>query len=150
MATRAPSSFDFTNPSGWGEWIRRYSRYHNVTKMSKEADDLQIDSLLYTMGEAAEDIFIQLPLTNDDRKKYDKVKEAFDTYFKPRTNKAHHIVQFNGRTQEPNENNEEYIRALYSLAQHCEFGSAVNDNIKYRLLTGMKDKALSIELQQLT
>jgi len=59
-------------------------------------------------------------------------------------------VQFNGETQERNENNEEYIRALYSSAQYCEFGNVVNDNIKYRLLTGIKDKALSIELQHMT
>ncbi|KAF6020580.1 hypothetical protein EB796_021104 [Bugula neritina] len=36
-----------------------------------------------------------------------------------------------------------------SLAQNCEFGNVVNDNIKYRLLTGIKTR-LSIELQQLT
>lgn len=150
MAAKPPSPFDFSNPSGWTEWLRRYSRYHNVTKMSKEDDSMQIDSLLYTMGEAAEDIFLQLSLTGENRKKYAEVVKAFDGYFTPKTNKAHHIVQFNGRTQSANETNEEYIRILHSLAQKCDFGTNREDNIKYRLLTGMKDKTLSVELQQLS
>jgi hypothetical protein len=146
---RPPAAFDFTKPAGWKEWYKRYTRYHSVAKLSKETDQIQIDTLLYVMGETAEEIFIQLTLSDDDKKKYSKVTEALDKYFQPRNNLVQHVVQFHDRTQKPNESNEEYIRDVYSLASKCEFKEQFDDNVKLRLLAGMKDKNLSIECQQI-
>jgi hypothetical protein len=147
-AIKPPNNFDFSRPSEWSDWIRRYKRYHTVAKLGKEDDLVQIDTLLYVMGETAENVFDQLSLSDDDRKNYDEVLAAFETYFTPKKNVAQYVVQFNSREQNQHETNEEYIRALYSMAQKCEFGGNRDTNIKYRLLTGMTDKHLSIELQQ--
>ena len=71
---------------------------------------------------------------------------SMDRYF---TSRVHCMVQFYGRVQDVNETNEEYIHALYSLAQKCEFSTNLDDNIKCGLLAGMRDKTLSKQLQRL-
>lgn len=152
MATNAikpPTAFDFTKPAEWKEWYKRYSRYHSVAKLSKESEQIQIDTLLYVMGETAEEIFVQLPLSEDDRKLYNKVTAALEKYFQPKDNLVQHVVQFHDRTQRSNETNEEYIRAVYSLANKCDFKDQFDTNVKLRLLAGMKDKNLSMECQQI-
>ena len=39
-----------------------------------------MNSLLYTLGDTADDILSVLPLSEDDKKKYDKVKKAFEAH----------------------------------------------------------------------
>ena len=53
----------------WSEWKQRYDRYHNLAKLKAEDESIQIDSLLYCMGETAEDIFAQLAISDGDKKK---------------------------------------------------------------------------------
>ena len=56
---------------------------------------------------------------------------------------------FNSRNQQADETNECYIRELNHLIEKCNFGTQNDDQLKYRLLTGMTDKELSLDLQQL-
>ena len=147
MGPKPPPHFDFTRPEQWPEWKERYSRYHRISKTDKESEEFQIDSVLYTMGETAEKIIKLLPAAKT--KKYKDLMEEFDKYFQPRSNVAHAIVKFNSRDQLPHESNEAYIRELNDLISKCKFDTQSDDNLKYRLLTGMKDKELSLDLQQL-
>jgi hypothetical protein len=145
---KPPNNFDFGNPAGWPEWKQRYTRYHSIQKLNKESDALQIDSLLYIMGDTAEHIFPQLKLTTDEKAKYDKVLTGFDEYFTPKTSKAQSVIAFHTREQKKDESNEEYIRELHRMAAKCEFGDQKDQNIMFRLITGMKDIDLSTELRQ--
>ena len=125
---------------------QRYQRYHRIAKIDAEDEDFQIDSLLYTMGETADKV-VEL-LTAANIKPYEGILE-FDKYFQPKTNIAHAVVKFNSRNQQADETNECYIRELNHLIEKCNFGTQNDDQLKYRLLTGMTDKELSLDLQQL-
>ena len=83
------------------------------------------------------------------QKKGVQVTEALEKYFQPKNNIEQHVVWFLDRTQKANETNEEYTRALYSLASKGDFKAQFNNNIKLRLLAGMKNKHLSIKCQQI-
>ena len=74
---------DFSRPQGWTTWKARFERYRTLSKLDKEAAECQVSTLLYSMGAEAEAIFAALPLSDDDRKDWTKVIEAFDTYFQP-------------------------------------------------------------------
>ena len=147
MGPRAPSEFDFTHPELWLDWRERYQRFRRLSKLDKESEEYQIDSLIYAMGDVAEKV-LKL-VAEAKRKKYKDVIEEFNKYFQPRANVVHAIVKFNSRQQMQSESNEAYIRELNSLSEKCNFGEQKDSSMMYRLLTGMKDKQLSLDLQQL-
>ena len=59
-------------------------------ELNKKGDELQVNTLLYTMGDEADDIMLNFEFKeDDDNKKYKKVKEKFDGYFVIRN--RHHL-----------------------------------------------------------
>lgn len=49
--------------------------------LSENSEECQITTLLYCLGVDAEDILTTTHITDDDKKKYNKVLEKFDDYF---------------------------------------------------------------------
>ena len=118
-----------------------------ICKTDKKSEEFQIDSVLYTMGETADKVVKLFPTENT--KTYKDIMTELGKYFQPRSNIAHSIVKFNSRDQLAEESNEAYIREPNVLVGRCKFESQADNNMKYRLLTGIKDKELSLDLQQL-
>ena len=61
-----PQPFDFKVPDGWDKWNRRYLQYQNASGLSEEAEVRQVSSLLYCLGEEANDVLASTNITNDD------------------------------------------------------------------------------------
>ena len=74
------------------------------------------------MGDVADDIFQSFALSEDDQKKYDMVKEKFDTYFTKKKNMIYEQAKSNLRKQK-GEPVEVFITALHNLAEKCEYGA---------------------------
>ena len=51
-----PDNFDFSRPELWPEWKRRFHRYRIATKLNKEEGEVQVCTLLYSLGSQAEQI----------------------------------------------------------------------------------------------
>ena len=75
------------------------------------------------------------------------VMEKFDKYFIPRRNVIHECACFYQRCQHSGESAEMYIRTLYELAEHCQFGATRDEHIRDRLVVGIADKELSHQFQ---
>ena len=112
-------------------------------------------TLIYTMGQEAEQVYKSFGLideADDDNDGYNeandyaKVMELFDTHFVPKRNVIFERARFHSRTQEQGESVEQYIRHLYELAAHCDFTER-EEEIRDRLVIGIKDKDLSLKLQ---
>lgn len=100
------------------------------------------------MGSEAEKIFSSFNVANeDDKKNYDVVLKKFDEYFLPRRNVIHEWACFYQRGQKSGETAEQYIRVLYKLAEHCEFGDKQDEHIRDCLVVGIQDKELSRKFQ---
>ena len=69
-----PESFSFTNPELWPKWIRRFERYRLASGLSNKSAEVQVNALIYHMGDLADDILTSFGLSDDDKKKYDVVK----------------------------------------------------------------------------
>ena len=109
---------------------------------------MQVSTLVYCMGNQAEEIFASFKWeADDDKKDPDKVIAQFDKYFVPRRNVIFERAKFGSREQYIDEPIETYVRALYQLAEHCSFGATKDDFIRDRLVLGLRDKALSEQLQ---
>ena len=55
-----------------------------MTKLETETEDIQVSSLLYTMGPQSETVLNALPISADDKKHYEIVLAALNAYFKPK------------------------------------------------------------------
>ena len=141
-----PTEFDFNRPADWPMWRRRFERYGEIAKLDKETPAIQVSTLLYVMGNQAETIFSSLPLTAENRTKMTHVLNAFDAHFLPRRNIIHERAIFYTRKQKDGEPVEKYIRELYSLAENCDFQDK-DDQLRDRLVVGMRDQAVSRDLQ---
>ena len=98
------------------------------------------------MGPQAEHIVTTLKLTVEQSKNYDTVIEKLNGYFVPKRNYIAERHSFELRSQRPGESNESYVRALFSLAEHCNFTDA-DERIRDRLISGMSDRDLSRKIQ---
>lgn len=142
-----PENFDFSDFANWPNWIRRFERFRIAAGLDSKNEDYQVNSLVYAMGDKADDILATLGLSNADKKKYVAVKEAFNKYFICKYNVIYERARFNKRSQEPGESAEAFISAVYKLAEHCQYGPLQDEMIRDRLVVGIRHHGLSEKLQ---
>lgn len=125
----APEPFTFSRPEEWPKWSRRFERFRIASGLTKKAETAQINTLIYSMGDEADDILRSFALSEDDGKKYDTVKGRFDSHFVKRRNIIFERAKFNMRRQQDGEPVDAFITALYGLAEHCGYGSLHDEMI---------------------
>ena len=145
---RAPDSFDFSQPAHWEEWITRWTRFRAITKLETETEEMQVSSFLYTMGPQSETVLNALRLNADDQKHYEIVLAALNAYFKPKKYVIFERARFYRRNQMTGEPVEQFIRALYELADNCDFSDR-SAQIRDRLVVGILDERLSKEMEMM-
>ena len=57
-----------------------------LTKLDERSKEMQVSSLIYAMGDEAEDILDSFRLSDDNQKSYATVKDKFESYFMQRRN----------------------------------------------------------------
>ncbi|KAK7930380.1 hypothetical protein WMY93_006775 [Mugilogobius chulae] len=142
-----PETFDFSRPAEWPKWIRRFERFRIATALDNKPEEYQVNSLLYAMGDAADDVLAVLPLTEENKKNYAAVKTAFEQHYVGKYNVIFERAQFNNRRQQDGESAESFITAVHKLAENCGFGVLKEELIRDRVVVGIKDKRLSEQLQ---
>ena len=143
----APEPFNFSRPSEWEKWICRFDRFRLASGIHKKEEASQVNTLIYSMGDRADDILQSFRLTDEDSKKYKTVKEKFDSYFVKRHNTIFEQARFNLRKQEQGESVDTFITALYELVEHCSYGQLHDEMIRDRIVVGIRDSNLSEKLQ---
>ena len=63
-----PEHFDFSNQNKWGEWKERFCLYRKETKLHKEDEEIQVATLIYTMGIEADNVLKSFELSESDIK----------------------------------------------------------------------------------
>ena len=99
------------------------------------------------MGDQGDDILSSFGLTEEDKNKYDIVKEKFQGYFVKKHNVIFERAKFNMRSQMEGESTDSFVTALHGLAEHCNFRDLKEELIRDRLVVGLRDAALSEKLQ---
>ena len=133
--------FDFSKPTEWTKWIKRFERFRSASGLSKGDEESQLNALLYSMGSKRDG------LTTDNSKKYDVGKDKFDGYFVKRRNTIFEREKFHRRKQETGEPVEFFITDLYGLTEHCQFGLLPDEMIRDRIVVGLADQNLSEKFQ---
>ena len=112
-----------------------------------EGEAQQIGTLLYCLGREAEDVLGSTNITEDEWKQYNKVLEKFDSHFQVRRNLLFERARFNKCDQREDESAEQYITALYQLAERCKYRDFKPEMIRDRLVVSIRNTALSEKLQ---
>ena len=144
---RAPAAFNFSKPEEWRKWKIRFEQFRLASGLSAESEERQASSLMYCMGEDAEEVLATTSVTVEQKKEYRQVVQKFDEYFKVRKNLVYERASFNLANQLADESAEQFITRLHQLAENCEFGDLKNEMIRDRLVIGIRDGQLSERLQ---
>ena len=150
MATirlQPPDRFDFKSPDIWPKWRRRFEQFRTASGLSAASAAQQVNTLLYCLGEEADDVLSSTNITDAERLVYDTVLQKFDDFFEVRRNVIFERARFNRRNQLDGESSEKYITELYSLIDGCNYGDLKEEMLRDRLVVGIKDQELSEKLQ---
>lgn len=102
------------------------------------------------MGKEAEPIFSTFTfpeMEEDDFDYYGAVVRMFDEHFVPKRNTIHERACFHRRSQRQGESVEAFMRHLYELAEHCNFGATKDEQIRDRIVFVIADSDVSQKLQ---
>ena len=147
LQLQPPEPFNFRHPDDWPRWKRRFEQFRIASGLAEGSSERQVSTLLYCLGEQAEAVLTSTNATPDERKEYATVLAKFDGFFKVRKNVIFERARFNRRNQREGESAEDYIVALYDLADNCDYGELQSEMIRDRLVVGIRDTALSERLQ---
>lgn len=142
-----PEQFVFSRPHEWPKWIRRFERFRSASGLCEKSKEVQVNTLIYSMGDEADDILKSFGLTDVQKKEYETVKDKFESHFIKKRNVIYERAKFNMRKQEDNEPVDAFITDLYVLAEHCSYGALHDEMIRDRLVVGLRNARLSEKLQ---
>ena len=117
----APAAFPFDTPDHWPKWKPWFQQYRLASRLLRESEERQVNTVLYCLGEEAEDILVSTSIGEEYTKKYDSVLTKFDSFFSVRKNVIIEHAKFNKHSQLPDKPVEQFIASLYNLAADCNF-----------------------------
>ena len=92
---KPPQPFDFAKPDEWPRWERCYEQYRHASGLLAEDDMRQVSTLLYCLGQEANDVLSAMGISDEKRQKYEKVMEKLEDHFKVRKNVIFEHTCFN-------------------------------------------------------
>ena len=141
-----PEKFNF-KPEEWSRWIMHFERFWKATGLHQKDGESQVNTLIYSMVQEADDIVMLFGLTAEEAKQYNVVKGKFEVHFVVKRNVIFERAKFNLRSQQDGESVDNFITDLYHLAEYCESGPRRDDLIRDSIVVGIKNKTLSEQLQ---
>ena len=82
-----PGKFEEANspqaPDTWPKWLRQFDRYRAVSGLNSKPPTKQVSTLLYAMGDSADDILQTLRL-EEGTVSYNEIKKSLNDYFAER------------------------------------------------------------------
>ena len=142
-----PDPFNFRKPDKWPKWKRRFEQFRSASGLESKSKPCQVSTLLYCLGEEADDVLTSTNITEGDHKKYGEVMAKLDKFFKVRRNVILERARFNHRCQREGESAEQYITALYGFIETCEYGALCDEMLRDRIVVSIRDAGLSERLQ---
>ena len=64
-----PELFNF-KAGDWPKWIQRFERFRKATGLDEKKGENQVNTLIYSMGQQADDIFASFTLNEEESQDY--------------------------------------------------------------------------------
>ena len=124
----------FSKPDEWPKWFQRFQRFRIASELTEKEESIQVNTLIYVMGNEAEDIFKSFQLSADDARKFKTVSDMFSEHFVKRRNIIFERAKLNHRKQMDGESADSFITDLYALVEHSNYGVLKDEMIRDRIL----------------
>lgn len=132
----------------WVTFSKRFEWYRQASGLSESSNARQVSTLMYILGQQADDLLNSFNLSESEKLDYNTVFEKFNTYYTSNHNKIHARAKFNKLCQEPNERIDDYIAKVYSAAELCKYPQNIKEElIRDRIIVGINNLKLSNNLQ---
>ena len=95
LRLQPPDPSNFWNPDEWPKWKHRFEQFRGASGLESEGKQRQVSTLLYCLGEEADDVLTSTNISEENRKKYGEVMVKFDGFFKVRRNVILERARFN-------------------------------------------------------
>ena len=99
-----------------------FERFCQASGLSDRSQANQVNTLVDTMGDFADDILSLFGLSKEDKSKFDVVVEKFKAHFVKKRNVIFERAKFNQRRQEEGKPVDDFVTSLYCLSEHCRYG----------------------------
>ena len=86
--------------------------------------------------------------TKPTEKTFEQLVAVLTEHYSPLPPEAMQRYRFNSRSRQPGESVAAFVADLRRLAEHCEFGTALNKMLRDRLLHGINDERIRDKLLQ--
>ena len=143
---RVASPFDGTREE-WKDYAERLDNYFIANDIKNPVKQRAI--LLNCVGASTYRLIktLSLPGKPNDLSFADLVQRV-KTHFNPKPSITIKRYEFNTRKRKPGESIAECIAALREIAEHCDYGSSLNDMLRDRLVCGTADERVQCRYLQ--
>ena len=124
--------------SNWEYFKDSWNNYATATELSKKSEEIVVATLLSVMGKECHQIYKNLPLSAEERKKPETVLAKLTDHFEPKRNIYERYV-FNTVSQDQDESFDQFLNRLRELAATCNFGTLEEEMIRDRIVIGIRD-----------
>ena len=120
-------------PNNWRKFNQAFDIFMKASGKEKLEEEVRIAIFLNCIGEEALELFNTFKLADADKKLLTKVKGAFESYIKPKTNIIYERYMFYKRSQGPSETFDSFYTDLKKLVKSCGFDKE-DDMIRDRIV----------------
>ena len=123
------------------QWSSYSERFDYFVQANGIPDHKIVPTFLAVMGPKTFNLLRDLlQPTKPGGKTYAEIVKVLSDHFSPKPLLIAERFRFHKRDQEEGESVSLFVAALRKLAEHCEFGNALNDALRDRLVCGLKDE----------
>ena len=126
---KPPQQFNFLELQCWPEWRSQFQPFCTAGELTGKSGEVQVSTLIYSMGPEAEKIFSQFGLTDAEANDFNTVLNRFNKYFEPKRNVLHERATCHKRSKKEGKSVEEYIRHLYELSEYASVEGREKNNL---------------------
>ena len=108
--------------ANWELFLHQYEDYEISTSLDKKDQKIHLATPHSVMGREFMQIFMNLKLSDDERKVVNTCIAALQAHFKPKRNVVYERYVFNLCSQNSDESIDEFLTRTRKLSSSCEFG----------------------------
>ena len=132
--------------ANWEFFRQQWEDYEVATGLDQRDSKIRLATLRSVMGRECMQIFMNLKLTDEERKDVKTCVEALETHFKPKRNVVYERYVFNMCSQNAEETVDEFVNRIRKLASSCQFGTLTEELIRDKLVLGISDQSTKLRL----
>ena len=141
-----PLSLEGNCAENWKRFIQEFEIYLVSSEKEGKKDEVKVALLLHCGGCELLDIYNTLPVTEEDKQNYKKLKESLNCHFEPKKYTTYERYLFNTRSQQPGESIDAFMTDLRKKAKNCNYGTLQDELLRDRLICGILDDNLRSRL----